>query len=85
MHSSLSKYIPVSLVENGDDEIPDGVLVVPSYLTKGLEFDGVTAVIMSAEDYMMNEEQLFYTICTRALHRLDICAVNNAGIITACS
>lgn len=77
----FGKNVAVNLVNNDDDEIPLGVVVIPSYLTKGLEYDAVVAVVLSGNDYAAGEDQLFYTVCTRALHRLEVCSIENAGII----
>ncbi|HOJ12293.1 MAG TPA: AAA family ATPase [Clostridiales bacterium] len=81
VYKYLKKELSANLITNGDNEIPSGIIVIPSYLTKGLEFDIVIAVVLSADEYMFNEEQLFYTVCTRALHRLEIFGVEKAGIL----
>jgi DNA helicase-2/ATP-dependent DNA helicase PcrA len=82
MYTCLCKNnLPINLVENGDDEIPSGVVVIPSYFAKGLEFDGVIAVVSTVDEYLSDENQLFYTVCTRALHRLVICSVEKAGVL----
>jgi DNA helicase-2/ATP-dependent DNA helicase PcrA len=48
-----------------------GVVVIPSYLAKGLEFDGVVVYDASEEAYSLERDRrLFYTVCTRALHHL---------------
>lgn len=73
IYNNLEKDIHASLIANGDDEPEKGVIVLPSYLSKGLEFDSVIAVITKDGIYHTDEKQLFYTVCTRALHRLDIC------------
>ncbi len=53
------------------------MIIFPSYLSKGLEFDCVIAVITEDGIYHPDEKQLLYTVCTRALHRLDICVCKN--------
>ncbi len=48
-----------------------GVLVIPAYLAKGVEFDAVLIYDASARTYRRERERkLFYTACTRAMHRL---------------
>ncbi|WP_206922238.1 RNA polymerase recycling motor HelD [Alicyclobacillus suci] len=50
-----------------------GVLIIPAYLAKGVEFDAV--VIYDGSDQVYHralERQLFYTACTRAMHELRI-------------
>ncbi|MFK7691150.1 RNA polymerase recycling motor HelD [Paenibacillus sp. HJGM_3] len=50
-----------------------GIVVIPSYLAKGLEFDGVVVYDASAAAYAQERERrLFYTVCTRALHHLTL-------------
>lgn len=54
---------------------PSGLVVLPSYLSKGLEFDAVVVWDAEAASYGREEERnLFYTVCTRALHRLSVFA-----------
>ncbi|WP_019913150.1 RNA polymerase recycling motor HelD [Paenibacillus sp. HW567] len=48
-----------------------GTLVIPAYLAKGVEFDAVLMYDASSQTYHReNERKLFYTACTRAMHRL---------------
>ncbi|WP_255585250.1 RNA polymerase recycling motor HelD [Virgibacillus saliphilus] len=52
-----------------------GLLIVPVYLAKGIEFDAV--IIPDATDAHYGKESdrtLFYTACTRAMHALTIIA-----------
>lgn len=81
VHKYLEKDLSVNLVTGEDNEMPSGIVLIPSYLAKGLEFDIVIAAILSVDEYMFDEDQLFYTVCTRALHRLEIYSVENAGIL----
>jgi DNA helicase-2/ATP-dependent DNA helicase PcrA len=82
VYTHLCKNLSINLVENGDDEIPSGAVIIPSYFAKGLEFDAVIAVVASVDEYLSDEDQLFYTVCTRALHRLLLCSVEKAGVLT---
>lgn len=48
-----------------------GVMVIPVYLAKGVEFDAVLVYDASPQAYAQeNERKLLYTACTRAMHRL---------------
>jgi DNA helicase-2/ATP-dependent DNA helicase PcrA len=48
-----------------------GTLVIPAYLAKGVEFDAVLIYDASSQAYQReSERKLFYTACTRAMHRL---------------
>lgn len=50
-----------------------GVAVIPAYLAKGIEFDAVLIYDASARTYgRESERKLFYTACTRAMHRLHV-------------
>lgn len=62
-----------TLIAHDTGYFPPGVVVVPVYLAKGLEFD--TVIIASADQQVYGREpdrQLLYTACTRALHQLII-------------
>jgi DNA helicase-2/ATP-dependent DNA helicase PcrA len=48
-----------------------GILVIPAYLAKGVEFDAVLIYDASSQAYHReSERKLFYTACTRAMHQL---------------
>jgi DNA helicase-2/ATP-dependent DNA helicase PcrA len=50
-----------------------GVMIIPVYLAKGVEFDAVLVYDASPEAYGRdNERKLLYTACTRAMHRLHL-------------
>ncbi|MDQ0113302.1 RNA polymerase recycling motor HelD [Paenibacillus harenae] len=55
-----------------------GVMVIPSYLAKGVEFDAVLIYDASSRAYSReSERKLFYTACTRAMHRLQLYTTGN--------
>lgn len=55
-----------------------GVLVIPVYLAKGVEFDAVLIYDTSSLVYRReNERKLLYTACTRAMHRLMLYSVSD--------
>ncbi|MFZ5968017.1 MAG: RNA polymerase recycling motor HelD [Bacillota bacterium] len=63
------------LLTDESSDYHGGVVVIPSYLAKGLEFDGV--IIWDANQVNYTEEpleiKLLYICATRALHHLTIC------------
>lgn len=60
-------------IETDNDNYTNGVLVIPSYLAKGLEFDVVYIYDASDNNYSSEDERLLlYTCCTRALHILNL-------------
>jgi DNA helicase-2/ATP-dependent DNA helicase PcrA len=48
------------------------LVILPSYLSKGLEFDGVIAYTDREAPYTKSEKHLYYVVCTRAQHRLVV-------------
>ncbi|WP_342431856.1 RNA polymerase recycling motor HelD [Neobacillus sp. FSL H8-0543] len=75
--NALKKDVPALLIEKGTVSYEKGILVIPSYLAKGIEFDAV--IIHDSSKYKSeNERKLFYTVCTRAMHELHM--FETAGI-----
>lgn len=75
-YESLSNIDDIKLVKNGSIEYEQGVVVIPSYLSKGIEFDAV--IIYDASEQVYGDESLrrvFYTACTRAMHYLQLYSV----------
>jgi DNA helicase-2/ATP-dependent DNA helicase PcrA len=69
----LKDKAEVKAITKDEDEYINGTLVIPSYLSKGLEFDVVLVYNAGNENYSSEEERLlFYTACTRALHKLCV-------------
>lgn len=67
------KIKPVNLITSEKSRLTSGISIIPSYLCKGLEFDGVIIYDASSENYDSEEQRkLMYTMCTRALHKLSI-------------
>ncbi|WP_077211724.1 RNA polymerase recycling motor HelD [Bacillus dakarensis] len=69
----LKEHHSVRLIEKGTISFEKGVLVIPAYLAKGIEFDSVIIYDASKETYgKESERRLLYTACTRAMHELSI-------------
>ncbi len=64
-----SKYT-FEVVEGKEKELKEELIVIPSYFTKGLEFDCTIILNPSKENYKENtlDERLLYVSLTRALH-----------------
>lgn len=61
------------LITKDDVKYSGGLVVLPVYLAKGLEFDAVIIHDASADRYGSEDERkLFYTACTRPLHLLHL-------------
>jgi DNA helicase-2/ATP-dependent DNA helicase PcrA len=73
LYVTLSRHWPMRLIDSRGVEFYHGISAIPSYLAKGLEFDTVI-VVATPEDMFSGEgeRKLFYTACSRALHRLYV-------------
>lgn len=74
--------VKATLIRTENQRLVKGIIVVPSYLAKGLEFDSVIMWDASKNCYPDDHDrQLVYTICTRAMHRLTIIATKELSPI----
>jgi DNA helicase-2/ATP-dependent DNA helicase PcrA len=63
----------IQIIRKSDSNFRRGVVITPSYLAKGLEFDAVIVVSTGSEPFEgLANKKLFYTCCSRALHELYI-------------
>ncbi|MFC4184220.1 RNA polymerase recycling motor HelD [Saccharococcus thermophilus] len=75
-YEALSNVEEIKLVKSGSTEYVQGVVVIPAYLAKGIEFDAVIIYNASAQVYGDESlRRLFYTACTRAMHYLQLYSV----------
>ncbi|QTD39799.1 RNA polymerase recycling motor HelD [Sporosarcina sp. Te-1] len=75
-YEALSSIENIKFLKKGTMEYEQGVVVIPSYLAKGIEFDAV--IIYNASEQVYSDESLrriFYTACTRAMHFLHLYSV----------
>jgi DNA helicase-2/ATP-dependent DNA helicase PcrA len=75
IHNELikNKELKIKLIEGKEEEYDNTIVIMPSYLSKGLEFDAV--IILNIDDVYQEEEldlKLLYVAMTRAQHRLNI-------------
>ncbi|GAW98836.1 RNA polymerase recycling motor HelD [Secundilactobacillus mixtipabuli] len=67
--------VKATLIQSENQRLAPGVIIVPSFLAKGLEFDAVIVWEASEKNYHDDDErQLLYTICSRAMHQLTVLA-----------
>ncbi|PTM59404.1 RNA polymerase recycling motor HelD [Desmospora activa] len=72
-YQALKSDVPLRLIQKETASFESGVVVIPSYLAKGVEFDVVILYNGSQEQYgRENERNLLYTACTRAMHELHL-------------
>jgi DNA helicase-2/ATP-dependent DNA helicase PcrA len=70
--NELNKLLEIQLIDSDSSSIPPGLIVLPTYWAKGLEFDAVI-VFADKENYCIEDERkILYTACTRALHDLYV-------------
>ena len=69
----------IHMISDKDSEYNGGISVVPSYLSKGLEFDAV--IITNADNFNYTNSEvdtkLLYVCITRAMNTLDIYSVED--------
>jgi DNA helicase II / ATP-dependent DNA helicase PcrA len=71
---ALKTFEDIRLIEKGTISFEAGVVIIPSYLAKGIEFDAV--IIYDASLYKEeSERKLFYTVLTRAMHELHLASI----------
>lgn len=78
LYTELKKQkIAVDIISGSEKDYSSSIVLVPSYLVKGLEFDVVVIANASKNVYHNNELdiKLLYVAMTRALHRLYIYSV----------
>ena len=68
----LSTFLSISLIEESTTKFNKDLVVVPSYIAKGLEFDAVIVYNNRENSYRKDERNLLYVACTRAQHELYI-------------
>lgn len=67
----LGPSLKIHLVRARDRRFVRGVVVIPSYLAKGLEFEAVLVYGADENHYSHpDDRRLLHMVCTRALHRL---------------
>lgn len=62
----------ISLMKDSSLNFNKNLVVVPSYLSKGLEFDAVISYTDANNKYTKEERYLFYVVVTRSQHELII-------------
>jgi len=76
VHAELAGRADALLATKETSSFPAGLVVIPVYLAKGIEFDAVIVSDASGEAYATeHDRKLLYTACTRAMHELVVFAV----------
>lgn len=83
-YEALKERLPLQLITKHTPEFVKGIVVLPAYLAKGVEFDAVALYNGSQEQYSReSERKLFYTACTRAMHVLHIYSLGEVSPFVA--
>jgi len=72
IHELLKNDISIVKINSNNDKYDRSLIVIPSYLSKGLEFDSTIIYTNINNKYTENEKNLFYVSCTRSQHRLIV-------------
>lgn len=71
IYTHLQSDLPVHLLTHDSVRMEKGIMILPIYLAKGLEFDAVIAYNVSNKAYPdASSAGILYTIMTRAMHDL---------------
>jgi len=73
LFKALRPQIPeLTHLGTGSETFSKTLVILPSYLSKGLEFDGVISYSDPETPFTESEKRLYYVVCTRAQHRLVV-------------
>ena len=72
LYELLKDDIKISLVDATIKKFEKNLIIIPSYIAKGLEFDSVIIYNDRDNSYRKNERNLLYVACTRCQHELYI-------------
>lgn len=79
LYNRLKDKVEVTKMDETASKLEQGVIILPIYLAKGIEFDAVIIPDASKRHYVTELDQsLFYTACTRAMHDLTILSVGES-------
>lgn len=72
LYNLLKDSLKISLVDINTKSFQKNLIIIPSYVSKGLEFDSVIIYNDRDNSYRKNERNLLYVACTRCQHELYI-------------
>lgn len=76
IYQQIKSRLQIELITQETHIFGKGIVVIPAYLAKGIEFDAVIIVDASDNNYHdALERNLFYTACTRAMHELSLFSI----------
>ncbi len=73
LFESIGGRLGAALINSNSFDTMTGVVILPVYMAKGLEFDAVIIYQTNNDSYNNEDDKkLLYIACTRALHRLTL-------------
>ncbi len=72
LYDLVKDSLEISLVDHNTKSFHKDLVIMPAYVSKGLEFDSVIVYNNRDNSYKNNERNLLYVACTRAQHELYI-------------
>lgn len=73
LYERLQAKIDIKLIKSEGNVDLNGTLIMPIYMSKGLEFDAILICDADKDHYYTEDDKkLLYIACTRALHRLNL-------------
>ncbi|MBQ3306622.1 MAG: AAA family ATPase [Bacilli bacterium] len=72
LYELIKDYVSISLVDANSKKFYKDCIIIPAYVSKGLEFDSVVIYNNRDNSYRANERNLLYVACTRCQHELVI-------------
>ncbi|WP_281165890.1 RNA polymerase recycling motor HelD [Liquorilactobacillus sicerae] len=77
----LQSQLKVTRLTANSNKLEHGIIILPIYLAKGLEFDGVIVFDTSQVAYPIEKWSLLYTACSRAMHELALFSIGKPSKI----
>lgn len=72
IYNLIKNDVDISILNSESKNFKRDSIIVPSYVSKGLEFDNVIVYTTKNNKYTENEKYLYYVACTRCQHQLII-------------
>ena len=72
LYELIKDKVNISLVDHNTKSFNKKLVILPAYVSKGLEFDSVIVYNNRDNSYKSNERNLLYVACTRSQHELYI-------------
>lgn len=72
LYELIKDEVNISLVDANSKSFHKELIIIPAYVSKGLEFDSVIIYNNRNNTYKTNERNLLYVACTRCQHELYI-------------